>query len=280
MSTPKIRSILVATDLEPGSDAAVHTAGRLAESAGAELHLLHALEPDPARCEAADDIAEAAGELGCDLVVLGHQHSHSIGGRVRAATLEHLVRRLAVPCLVAGGAARWPIRRALLPVDLSGSPEPALTAALAWVGALSHASGAPALDVRFLSVVPPFMRAADQPLGMRGVRRRMRRLVEWGRRLSGPGVTIAGTVKAATEVPATISRTADENGADLIVLTAHGRRSVARMLLGSVSTPVARRSRRPVLLLPQPVWSTPAEREAVPALGTTDARGVQPWPSR
>lgn len=39
-----LRSILVATDLGPGSDVIVNSAGRLAARTGAELHLLHSLE--------------------------------------------------------------------------------------------------------------------------------------------------------------------------------------------------------------------------------------------
>jgi nucleotide-binding universal stress UspA family protein len=48
MSTAEIRSILVATGLGADSDAPIRMAGLLAERAGAALHLLHALELQPA----------------------------------------------------------------------------------------------------------------------------------------------------------------------------------------------------------------------------------------
>jgi nucleotide-binding universal stress UspA family protein len=309
MSASKIHSILVATDLETGSDAALRSASRLAEGTGAELHVLHAFEPDPTRYGGQDDphpsfpgrlrqaesaldaqlaqtlperahvtdrrvvirtpflaIIEAASNLGCDLVIMGHHHPHPMGDCVRDATLDRAIRRLTVPCLVVGDATWRPIRRALVPVDLSGSPEPAVAAALIWLVALSRATGAPALEVRLLSVVPPFMRDAAQPLGIRGVRHRMRRLVERVNRGAAMGMTVGGSVKAGSAVPEMIARAADAMGADLIVLAAHGRHSIARMLLGSVSGPVTRRTHRPVLLLPQAVWS--AHDEADPSRAT------------
>lgn len=298
MSAPKIHSILVATDMEAGSDAALRTAGRLAESTGAELHVLHAFDPDSTRDGAEDDpnpglpgrlrqaesalraqlaltlperlrvadrkvvirtpflaITEATADLGCDLVVMGHHHSHPIGHRVRDATLDRTIRRSTVPCLVVGDAPWRPIRRALVPVDLSGAPESAVGAALAWLVALSHATGASCPEMRLLSVVPPFMRDATQPLGIRGVRHRMRRLVERVNDDAAGEATVGGSVKAGSAVPEMIARGADAIGADLIVLAAHGRHSVARLLLGSVASPVTRRTHRPVLLLPQAVWS-------------------------
>jgi universal stress protein E len=43
MPTPNLRSILVASDLEPSSDAALRGAAALASAVGARIHLLHAL---------------------------------------------------------------------------------------------------------------------------------------------------------------------------------------------------------------------------------------------
>jgi nucleotide-binding universal stress UspA family protein len=323
MSAPKIHSILVATDLETGSDAALRTAGRLAESSGAELHVLHALEPDPAPSGAEDDplpsfpgrlrqaesalaaqlarelpeqirvadrrvvgrtpflaITEAADDLGCDLVVMGHHHPHPMGDGVRDATLDRAIRRLTVPCLVVGDAPWRPIRRALVPVDLSGSPESAVEAALGWLVELSRATGAPAPVARLLSVVPPFMRDAAQPLGIRGVRHWMRRLVDGAQKGSSSGVTVGGSVKSGSAVPEMIARAADAMGADLIVLAAHGRHSVARMLLGAVSGPVTRRTHRPVLLLPHAVWSAHSEPglSRVARLSTEDEVRDLPFP--
>jgi nucleotide-binding universal stress UspA family protein len=108
----------------------------------------------------------------------------------------------------------------------------------------------------------------------------MRRLVE--RMKDGPaaGMTVAGSVRAGNAVPEVIARVADATGADLIVLAAHGRHSVARMLLGSVSGPVTRRTHRPVLLLPQPVWGAHGETDPSRAAGLAGVppTGAHPCP--
>lgn len=53
-----------------------------------------------------------------------------------------------------------------------------------------------------------------------------------------------------------INETAKELGADLIVMTTHGRRGVSRVLLGSVAESVMRTAPCPVLTLKQHVEST------------------------
>ena len=64
----------------------------------------------------------------------------------------------------------------------------------------------------------------------------------------GSGVTVGGTV--ATGMPAeTICRRAREIGADLIVMTSHGRTGVSRAWLGSVADGVVRTASVPVLVL-------------------------------
>ena len=53
-----------------------------------------------------------------------------------------------------------------------------------------------------------------------------------------------------------IGKVADEIGADLIVIGTHGRRGIARALLGSVAENVIRTSTRPVLTIHGPRAST------------------------
>ncbi|MEJ2107385.1 MAG: universal stress protein [Acidiferrobacteraceae bacterium] len=71
----------------------------------------------------------------------------------------------------------------------------------------------------------------------------------------------AGTQRLETATPtqhvaAVIVEEAGQWPADLVVVGAHGRRGVERMLLGSVAEGVARRCTLPVLLVQQP--ETPA----------------------
>jgi nucleotide-binding universal stress UspA family protein len=65
---------------------------------------------------------------------------------------------------------------------------------------------------------------------------------------SGLGVT-CGTVHIKDSYPALgIVETAEEQGADLIVMASHGRRGLTRLLLGSVTNEVLVRSKIPVLV--------------------------------
>jgi nucleotide-binding universal stress UspA family protein len=79
-----------------------------------------------------------------------------------------------------------------------------------------------------------------------------------------------------------ICRRAHDIGADLIVMTSHGRTGLSRAWLGSVADAVVRRSTIPVLML-RPVDTTPTDRLAasqlfrcilVPIDGSESARGI------
>jgi nucleotide-binding universal stress UspA family protein len=60
--------------------------------------------------------------------------------------------------------------------------------------------------------------------------------------------------------PEEILRSADELGADLIVMGTHGRRGLQRLLMGSVAEEVVRKATCPVLTVRMPF---PREREAL-----------------
>ena len=75
-----------------------------------------------------------------------------------------------------------------------------------------------------------YLKSVQQQLGKRGVKVRGVR-VDWGR----PHLVIGAI--------------ADEEGADLIAMTTHGRSGFARWVMGSVADKVLRTSRKPVLLV-------------------------------
>ncbi|WP_410210443.1 universal stress protein [Aquirhabdus sp.] len=54
------------------------------------------------------------------------------------------------------------------------------------------------------------------------------------------------------DIARAILKSAEENGADLIVIGTHGRRGIKRLFLGSVAEQLVRRSQRPVLLIRNP----------------------------
>jgi nucleotide-binding universal stress UspA family protein len=58
------------------------------------------------------------------------------------------------------------------------------------------------------------------------------------------------------DIARAILKTAEEHGADLIVIGTHGRRGIKRFFLGSVAEQLIRRSQRPVLLIRNPDEAT------------------------
>lgn len=64
----------------------------------------------------------------------------------------------------------------------------------------------------------------------------------------GEGVSIRGIIKQGDPYRM-INETADEVGADLIVMGTHGRHGIARMLIGSVAEKVVRTSKVPVMTI-------------------------------
>ncbi len=76
-------------------------------------------------------------------------------------------------------------------------------------------------------------------------------------RLEGEGISTRVFLKVG--IPhEEIATLADEEGVDLIVMTTHGRRGLAHLLLGSVTEKVIRTAPCPVLVVP------PGPREAAP----------------
>jgi nucleotide-binding universal stress UspA family protein len=131
------------------------------------------------------------------------------------------------------------VRRILVPTDFS----PGSDDALAHARELARGLGAEVLVLH--------VSAAMGSLPGSALARRERRAAE--RRLDAAVAALRATgVRADRRVrggmPAEqILRAAATGGADLIVMGTHGRRGVARLLLGSVAEEVASRARCPVL---------------------------------
>jgi len=98
----------------------------------------------------------------------------------------------------------------------------------------------------------------------------------------GASVTVTGGVHEGPAA-ATICERARETGADLIVMTSHGRVGLGRMVLGSVADEVVRKSTTPILLL-RPIENANDRRAAhhlfkhilVPLDGSEDAEAIIP----
>lgn len=151
---------------------------------------------------------------------------------------ERVIRRSPVPVLtVRQGIEGWGesgLHRILVAADLS----PTMDRALRWAGAVAAGSEA---DLEAVHVV-------ETPAGAAPSGKRQRIRAAYGES-GAPEVELKVTVVAGD--PATrIRATAREDGADLVVTATHGRSGPARLVLGSVTEAVVRRSPCPVLTVP------------------------------
>jgi len=83
-------------------------------------------------------------------------------------------------------------------------------------------------------------------------------LAETATRLSSRGFIVQSDVRCAGRAPEAIVAAATEHGADMIVMTSHGRTGLTHLLFGSVAEGVVAHSRIPVLV--ERVWQA-AKRE-------------------
>jgi len=188
-------------------------------------------------------LAETAGELGADLLVVGRRrrfHGPSLG-----STADRLIRRAACPVLVVDEGTALPVSRVLATVDLSPiSGEAARTG----LDLLRRGSPVP-LSVEALFVLDPVERGARVHFTGAQMDRFARE--ELHRVLSG--VAHEGGVREAVRTgypDREIVAEAEAWGADLVVLGTHGRGGFARLLLGSVAAEVLRRAPSSVLVVP------------------------------
>jgi universal stress protein E len=267
-----LKSILVATDLGESSRAALRTAARLAELAGAKLHVLHveeipgaanrlsveehfrlsvpgAREPDDTYLlpgSPADVIVAQAARVGADTIVLGPHRRPESAGEL-GSTASRVVRTASCPCLVAATELRLPLERVVAPIDLSPAAGAALSVALSWSSALRPRGGEVRLTA--LHVTPgPATREAEAAVRSEVESARARAgwaaQVEIGERIA-PGEDPAGTILAA----------AAAEPVDLLVMGTRGA-ALAASGFGSVSAAVVRATPCPLLLVP-PAASAP-----------------------
>jgi nucleotide-binding universal stress UspA family protein len=147
----------------------------------------------------------------------------------------------------------WLIRRILVPIDFSDASELALDRAID----LASQMGASVTVMHATTEEPDErLRAAVEAL----VAPRKNRGVELGTELRrGPAVSA-------------VLETTNRLGANLIVVGSHGRRGVARRVLGSVAEEIVRLARIPVLVVHA---YEGGERPPVPPFGVGHEAGVR-----
>lgn len=197
-------------------------------------------------------IVEVAEGVGADLIVLG-PHSKRAGDGILGSTADRIVRSASVPCLIVRGTLSLPVRRIVVPLDLSDPGLGALEVGLAWGVALGgHDDAATGTEVIVLHVVPRVFETPDFPFDRAVIGPELHREVEAARQRVRGATELEVTEEVRWgETPADeIVKMAAEEGADLLVLGTHGHGVVKRALIGSVASGVARRAPCPVLLVP------------------------------
>jgi len=286
-----IRSILVATDLTEASDPVVRAASALVGVAGAELHVVHALElpvlpysgPDRAvaqiegRRAAAEEgvleqcaraapnaapaasvevvagpvyaaVLERADAVDADLIVLGPHRLRPFADRLIGSTADRVIRTSHVPCLLVRGAFDLPLRRVMVPTDLSDASNAAIEVALRWAGSLGAADSGAAVQV--MHIVPRAYEMPDFAFDEEVIAPELDRLVAEAVERASHSGTVEPRVSWGNLPADEILGAAARERIDLLVVATHGHGAVRRALLGSVASSIARGAPCPLLLVP------------------------------
>jgi nucleotide-binding universal stress UspA family protein len=197
-------------------------------------------------------IVDVAEGVGADLIVLG-PHSKRAGDGILGSTADRVIRSARVPCLIVRGPLSLPVRRIVVPLDLSDPGLGALEVGLSWGVTLGgHDDAATGTEVVVLHVVPRAFDMPDFPFDRAVIGPELHREVEAARQRVQGATDLEVTEEVRWgETPADeIVKMAAEEGVGLLVLGTHGHGVVKRALIGSVASGVARRAPCPVLLVP------------------------------
>jgi nucleotide-binding universal stress UspA family protein len=285
-----LATVLVATDLRSSSDSAIDSGHRLAEAAGAMLHVVHvddvaqsADESMSSRRERAESVRLALQRAGAserrtavhvrvghpaevirslaerieaDVIVVGPHRQRAVAepGHHLGGTARDIGIGAAAPCLVATHSLRLPLERVLVPVDLSATARGASLVGLSWASAL-RAGGVsgPRTTLGLLHVLTADEDGASMSSFDGELERARRSAGSWA------GVEIEGITARGKSGPASaIADCAHERKSDLIVLGTRGIGLDEVRRLGSVSAAVVALAQVPVLLVPPAVWQAHA----------------------
>lgn len=283
------KRILVATDFSEPAAAALTTAERLAKIAGGTVWVVHVADLAPPYVEplllraAPIDPEEAwlrreragmtallrdlrrripdargfvqagapwrhvvglaeAGEVdGICIGVSGHSRIDRI---LMGSTAENVIRHSPVPVLATRREPLGSVNRVLLPTEMDEGSREAIRYAVERFG--------PRVELTALHVVPAWPALepsafADLPTWVE-FERLLREFLDG---IEG-GERVEARVVAFADPASTIVELARDERPDLIVVATHGRRGIARALLGSVAEKVVRYTEPPVLVLPGP----------------------------
>lgn len=197
-------------------------------------------------------IEHAASAQRADAIVMVTHGRGGIARTVLGSVAEQLLTHASLPLLLLRPSTRplEQLRRLLVPLD--GSPGAAL--ALSIAVRLSRASGA---HVTLTQVIEPIPWSAylenyvDPKLDDEALQAAEGYVQAVAARIQAAGISCEGRAILAPHVAEQLVAEAERTNADLVIMSTHAHRGIARALLGSVADAVARSAQRPVLLVHQ-----------------------------
>lgn len=197
---------------------------------------------------ASEVIAESAGDLKCELIVMGTHGRRGFTHLLLGSVAEHVVRTARVPVLTVRPDSIVPpagIRRILVPHDFSNHSTTAVEVAAAWARDL-------AAKVTLLHAVEPVVYPEfyavdllpDEMIGRLKTRSEEALVQSAQDHLEGVTVNVEVTVGRAGDT--IVAEAATENH-DLVVMGTRGLSGLEHLLLGSVAESVLRRCALPML---------------------------------
>lgn len=201
-------------------------------------------------------LTEAATRYGAGLIVLGAKHHGPLGRWLGGSTVQHVVRHLPAPLLVAADAPSEK-RRVLVAVDLSAAARPTIEAARRFAALFGG-------EMRALYVIEPLPIVSElpPPIDPKEYADACRQQVE---RDVWPLLGDAQGGRIVREAPSAADAIAAEVrrwNADLVVVGSHGRRGLSRWVLGSVTEQLLHHAPASVLVVPAPLAAEPATEPA------------------
>lgn len=208
----------------------------------------------------ADIVIERAAEVEADLIVLGPHRPRPVGDLFLGSTADRVIRRAAAPCLVVRGEFALPLRRVMVPIDLSDPSRGALDLALGWtmgLGASDEGERVPHVEVTVAHVIPRIFGTDSFPFDREVVAPELGREIKGAVVRTGAGARVGICEKLIWgDVPAEeLVSLAEQETPDLLVIATHGYGLMLRALIGSVASHVVRRAPCSVLLVPPNRWT-------------------------
>lgn len=199
-------------------------------------------------------IIETARRIGAGLIVMGAREPGCIPVKLLGATADRVVRQATCPVLVLRGEPAVPLRRVLMPVDLSELSADMFRYGLKFLDQISN--GEPpeieafyVLDfldqLEFLHPDMPWVTTSQQ-----AVPRAAWELARFARESSGPSKAPVRIMVRAGDACAEILAESGRRQTDLILLGTHGHSGFDRLLPGSVASAVLRKAPCSVLMIP------------------------------